>query len=457
MNAIRISRTVPLRQRDILLFWIPLVLTWLFMAFEGPYLTALIARLHEPKFNLAAFGVALALLLICEGPILMLISASIALIKNRDSFLTLRRYAISLSLLMTAFMALVACDPFFRLITSDLMELEPEVRSLVRISLWILLPCPFAVGYRRFYQGFLVRSNRTRLVAAGTFIRLVSMTATALLFYLSPSPVPGAYVGAAGLTAGMVCEALAVRLMARMEIARLMVSESSGEEPLTIGAFTSFYAPLAITTILSLSVQPMVTLFVSHGRLSLESLAVLPVVNSLVLLFRSFGLSYQEAVVALSGGSRQRLIAVSIFAAMAGLISSGLLACMAFTPLGPWWLIHSAGLTPELAEIAELPLRIMCVMPGLTVLLAWQRGLLVCRKATRPITTAAIIEVLVISGLLYLGIEILDLVGAVAACLAVSIGEMVGFGLLMLYLAKLLPQWAEEPAAETGTETVRSA
>ena len=39
-------------------FWFPLALTWLMMAAEGPFLAAIIARLHDPKSNLAAWGVA---------------------------------------------------------------------------------------------------------------------------------------------------------------------------------------------------------------------------------------------------------------------------------------------------------------------------------------------------------------------------------------------------------------
>ncbi|MCK4558957.1 MAG: hypothetical protein KAV45_04180 [Calditrichia bacterium] len=41
-------------KRKISIFWLPLAATWLMMAFEGPFLAAIIARLAEPKFNLAA-------------------------------------------------------------------------------------------------------------------------------------------------------------------------------------------------------------------------------------------------------------------------------------------------------------------------------------------------------------------------------------------------------------------
>ena len=53
--------------RQILVFWLPLLGTWLMMSVEGPMLSALISRMADPKFNLAAYGVAFALALL-SGP-----------------------------------------------------------------------------------------------------------------------------------------------------------------------------------------------------------------------------------------------------------------------------------------------------------------------------------------------------------------------------------------------------
>ncbi len=81
----------PLTQKDIFKFWLPLAATWLMMSLEGPYLAALIARLPEPKFNLAAYGVAFSLAMIVEAPIIMMMSASTALVKDYKSFVALRK------------------------------------------------------------------------------------------------------------------------------------------------------------------------------------------------------------------------------------------------------------------------------------------------------------------------------------------------------------------------------
>ena len=72
----------PLSQRSILLFWAPLAATWLMMAVEGPFLAAVIARLPEAKINLAAYGVAFAIAMLVESPVVMLMTTSTALAED---------------------------------------------------------------------------------------------------------------------------------------------------------------------------------------------------------------------------------------------------------------------------------------------------------------------------------------------------------------------------------------
>jgi hypothetical protein len=76
----------------------------------------------------------------------------------------------------------------------------------------ILIPWPGAIGYRRFYQGILIRNNLTRLVAYGTIIRLISMSITAFILYKFTN-IPGVAVGASALSTAVICEAIASKFM----------------------------------------------------------------------------------------------------------------------------------------------------------------------------------------------------------------------------------------------------
>ncbi len=99
--------------RKILLFWLPLASTWLMMATEGPFLTAIIARMAEPKYNLAAFGIAFSLAVLTEAPVVMILSASTALAKDRQAFLKLRNFTFALNGTVVAVMFILVLPPVF--------------------------------------------------------------------------------------------------------------------------------------------------------------------------------------------------------------------------------------------------------------------------------------------------------------------------------------------------------
>ena len=414
-----------LTYKKIFVFWYPLAASWLMMSLEGPFLAAIIARLAEPKYNLAAFGVAFSFALVIEAPIMMLMSASTTLCKNRDAFYKLRRFTIVLNTAITLFMIIILFPPVFHFIAERLIELPVHVARLTHVASMILLPWPAAIGFRRFYQGILIRCNLTRRVAYGTIIRLTSMATTALVLYFFK--VTGTYVGAAALSVGVIVELFASRLMVHNALKKMLLIQPSYEykkKPLTYGFISKFYYPLALMTTLSLGVHPMVTFFMGRSRFPIESLAVLPVVNSLLFIFRSLGLSFQEVVIVLMGEKKEGYNPLRNFAFFMGVAVTAGLSLIAFTPLGKIWFFHISGLSLELASFAYLPTQILVMLPALTVLISFQRSILVKIKHTGPITWATIIEVGTVIGALHLTITHLNFVGVVAATWAYTIGRL---------------------------------
>ena len=414
----------PLSQRKIFFFWLPLAATWLMMSVEGPFLAAIIARLPEPKFNLAAYGVAFAFALIIEAPVIMIMSASTALVTNRQSYFKLRNFTFLLSTAITLLMLLLILPPVFYFLTEDLIHLPPKVARLTHLATTILLPWPGSIGYRRFYQGILIRGNLTRRVAYGTAVRLSTMAGTALLlFHLSN--FPGVAVGAIALSAGVTMEAAASRIMVhRILKGVLAISPRSTDTPLNYPFIFHFYYPLALTSLLSLGVHPLVTFFVGQSRMALESLAVLPVINALVFIFRSLGLSYQEVGIALMGKRMEGYRTLRNFALVLGIAVVVCMGLIAFTPLSFLWFHQISGLSLELTEFALLPTRIMVLMPGLTVLLSFQRAVLVYARHTLPITLATALEVGGILLVLFLLIYYGNATGAIAATTGFVLGRL---------------------------------
>ena len=66
---------------------------------------------EEATANLAAFGVAFAFAIIIESPVIMLMSASTALVEDAASFHALRRFAFGLAALVTGAQVVVLFPP----------------------------------------------------------------------------------------------------------------------------------------------------------------------------------------------------------------------------------------------------------------------------------------------------------------------------------------------------------
>ncbi|CAN5330509.1 hypothetical protein BH24GEM2_BH24GEM2_07020 [soil metagenome] len=410
--------------RSILVFWAPLALQWLMMALEGPFLAAVIARLPDPTFNLAAYGVAFAFAILVESPVIMLMSASIALVSGAESYRKLRNFAAGLNIFATMLLLLVLIPPVYTGIMSTALGLPPQVTELVRGALWLLLPWPAAIGYRRFLHGILIRSGRTRMVAYGTLLRLGTMAGTGLL--LAPTTLPGAWVGAAALSAGVLVEALAARVMAAGAVRELVSGRgvpappAHPAEPESYGAIARFYYPLALTSLIGLTTHPLLTFFMGRAPAPVESLAVFPVVHALYFLFSALALSFQEAAIALLGRRCEHAGALARFGVGLALAASGGLALVAWTPLAGLWFDTVSGLPPNLAGLARVPTRILVLLPALSVILAFQRAVLVQQRTTPPITAATALEVAAIAALFPLfgwGVGMMGVTAAMAAFL----------------------------------------
>ena len=424
--------------RTILAFWLPLAATWLMMAAEGPYVAAIIARLADPIPNLAAYGVAFSFAFIAEAPVIMMMTAANALVADRASFLALRRFMRILIAGVTVVMAVGLLPPVFRFLTDDLIGLPPDLAARTHAATALLLPWPGAIGFRRFYQGILVRHRQPRRVAYGTVVRLAAMSVAAIAL-AAWTPLPGAYVGSLALALGVVAEAAASRFMARGIVNVLLAAPAGGGTPLGMGDILRFYYPLALTSLLAIVVNPLVTFFMGRSRAPVESLAVLPVVSGFLFMFRSGALAYQEVGVALVGAERENERQIlRVATALAG-ASVALLAVVLFTPLAIVWFQRVAGLAPDLARFALWPARVLAVVPALDYLLALQRAMLVLARRTRVITAATAVEATAIVLVLGFTVTRLGLVGALAASLALLAGRTAG-NLFLLTPALLRPR-----------------
>jgi O-antigen/teichoic acid export membrane protein len=82
------------------------------------------------------------------------------------------------------------------------------------------------------------------------------------------------------------------------------------------------------------------------------------------------------------------------------------------------------GLSADLAHFAMAPTKILILLPALEVVMSFQRGLMVAGLTTKPVTLGALIEIVAIVLTLNLAIHFFNMVGVLAAALALVSGRV---------------------------------
>lgn len=391
-------------------------------------ISAVMARLADPKIHLAAYGgVVFPLALIIEAPIIMLLAASTALSKDTASYQKVYRFMMWAGGLLTALHFLLAYTPLYYPVVVRLMGVPDEIIEPARLGLMIMIPWTWTIAYRRYHQGVLIRFGYSRAVGVGTAIRLAAnalgMIFLVLLDLALPSlTLPGIAIGTSGIAAGVIAEAIYAGMRVQPVLRGELRQAPVVHPALTWRTFFAFYIPLVLTAVINMLAQPAGPAAISRMPFALESLAALPVVGGLAFMFRSLGFAYNEVVVALLDrpGSTAQL---QRFAIMLAGLSTLALAGMAATPLASFWFVQVSGLDPQLALLARGGLWAAVLWPGLSVLQNWYQGVLVNHRKTYQVTISVVILVVSTLSALFAGTQIGQITGLYVGIAAFVFGQ----------------------------------
>lgn len=413
------ANQTPVTGARIARLWWPLALSWLMMGVEVPLVSAIIARLPDSKANLAALGALVyPLALLIEAPVIMLLAASTALAKDWKSYKKLRRFAHGAGFALTIVHALLAFTPLYHWVAVDLIKMDPTAVEPGRTGLMIMTPWTWAIASRRFQQGVLIRFEHSRVVVAGTIVRLLTVTLMLAIGYFAAS-LPGIAVGTVAIACGVIAEAVFAQVFTAPVVRANLRYAPPLSEPLTWAAFTRFYAPLAVTPLITIVLQPIGSYALNRMPDKLLSTAAWSSVYGLVFLFRTAGFAFNEVVVTLidqpGGAQLLRRIAWTM-----GLIMTSALALVALTPLGRLWFGGVIELEPDLTEVAVGAVVFAVLMPGYAVLQNFYQGALVHGRRTRSVTEAVVLYLSVATAALAVGIAIDSVRGIVFALAAFS-------------------------------------
>jgi len=389
--------------------WWPLAASWIMMAAEQPVMGAIIARLPQPEINLAAYGgIVFPIALIIEAPIIMLLSASVALSKDMRSFQKIHKFMMISGFLLTGLHLLIAATPLYYFVTEKIIGAPAEIIEPARWGLIALTPWTWSIGYRRFYQGVLIRYGHSDAVGIGTIIRITSITGIMFVGYFTQG-YPGVVLAGFAQGLAVLLEAIYAGYRGR-RVVRCEISREPFSEELAWGTFYRYYIPLAMTSFITMLWSPISSMALSRLPSPLESLAIWPVLNGTIFLFRSFGIAFNEVVVALLD-KKGMSIHLRHFATLLILVMTAVLVLISFTPVVLFWFETIFALPSDYAKLAVYAFRMILIIPCFATLQSWYQGAILYGKKTQGIPEANGLSILAAILVFVIGYFVKDTVG----------------------------------------------
>lgn len=409
--------------------FVPLSLSDVAMALGDPLQTTALTRLDHPQASLAAMGVVKSIAVFLESPIIMILHASTALGKQEEARKALWRFMLLLSLGLSLLFAFLCWGPVYDRLLGTVFGVEPSVAQIGRIAFLLMVPWPFIIAWRRFFQGLLIRSGDNRYVGYSSLLRLgwvVGILAMGLTFRWN-----GALLGGLTLIGGVFWEALIVTYFAfKLKVVERIDAQAPPPDPdlpADVAGVARFYMPLAATMLIVWGGRAILISLVARSQDNTLALAAWPAAWGLVLAIANATRMVQQIVISHIDQVKVKLLLQ--FTLIVGIACSLVLGFIGLTPWGNQLLSLYLGHNAELLQTVRPVIAYASLFP---LVLAFQnaiQGLLISRKQNWSINLASLIGVgmmLVICGLFIQA----GMPGALSAAWAMLLGAVLEITIL---------------------------
>lgn len=412
-------------KKKLFLSWVPLAIMWIVMATEQPMITSFISRLPDATNQLAAFGYSFALALFIEGPVVQMLSAGTAIVKSVSSYKKILKVMHALAIITTALHLILCIPAVFNFIAITIFDLPADLLNSAYWCFVLLIPWPATIGYRRLWQGVMIKHDRSKYVPMVMYIRLI-LAFIVLFIGLNFFNIRGALLGGLTLSLGVISGMISSYIFAKPALDKL---EPTDSENLSLKQMVHFYIPLAITSWITLGIRPLLNLGITKGLYPIESLAVWPVVLAYLFLYTSISQSLQEIIIAQY--KKENLKVIKSFVNNVAISLTILYIVIYFIkPLWGLWFINVSKLPTELLIYLPISLGVLILLPFFSAKIALYRASLVAERQTTSITIGVFINV----ATLLLSILILPYIFKVAGVYIAALAYVLSFIFEVIFL-----------------------
>ncbi|NNN07303.1 MAG: hypothetical protein HKL90_15540 [Elusimicrobia bacterium] len=386
---------------DLRVLWrqfLPLSLSDVTMALGDPLVTATLTHMAQPQMSLAAVGVAKAVAVFFESPIIMMLHASNALARARASRQVLWRFMLLAALSLTIALLVLTIPFVFDRVSSMVFGISGSIRDQARLVLTLLVLWPAAIAWRRYFQGLLIHAGHSAAVGRCGALRVAAIAAAlGLGFKIGLTGVATAGVATAGVAtagvamiSGVMVEAFAVTLAAwRLGAARPPALKSVPGLPKDMKEVWRFYWPLANAMLVVWGGRILLLGVIARAIDGPAAIAVWTASWGLILVTANSTRMVQQVVIRNRGKVRGGVL-FGFAAVVGGACSLGLLG-VATTPSGRDFLAAFLGGNPVLIAGAKPALLIGAGVPLFVALQNTLQGYLIGDTRTHRIHVAALI------------------------------------------------------------------
>lgn len=410
--------------------FLPLSFSDITMAMGDPLISTTLAHLPLSRLNLAAVGIAKSWAIFLESPIISVLHASNALAPAAKSRRILWKFVLIAGGCLSLILALLPLPFIFDTLAGKWLGIPANLTDSIRQVLIIMSLWPFAIAWRRYFQGLLIYRGSTRAIALGAISRLIAVLGVLLCGFILK--ISGASLAAMALIIGVLVEAVVVTWAAKTAGATIPPeTETLPNLPTNLPEVWQFYAPLAASMLIVWGGRAILVGIIARAQDAQIALAAWPAAWGLVLVIANATRMVQQVIIKNREAVTQNILI--IFAGTVGIAFSLILLLVSATPLGSGLLFAFFGNDLELVERVRPVLWLCAGVPMLVAIQNAIQGFLVGQGKTQGVNNSTWMGTIVLLIASALGVQ-MGTNGAIAAALAMLAALMTEIGFLGLNL-----------------------